>query len=173
MLIPSPTFASLTASPPHRSFWREGLIQRADQRILEDWLIEQANLRGFHGTWVVPTGVVLDPVLTLEEIIVGLCAPHAEADGRVFKLVLRIFQSGRVDAVRLARLARMERAEGVIYWVLRSLPDVERTAAVDEVAAHFATEPRGYRGVDYHYDFGRLIKRPYIQGAAWTRPPAS
>jgi hypothetical protein len=154
------TFADDTLSPAHLSFWRRGLQSRAGARDVDDWLIEQANLRGFHGAWVMPSGCTRDADLSLEEIVVGLCAPQATADGRVFKLVVRIAQSGKIDPARLARLARMERADGVLHWLFRGVPEVERTAAFLRVAAAFAAPPRGYRPPRYRYDFGRLVRRP-------------
>jgi len=108
---------------------------------------------------------------------VGLCAPHAEADGRVFKLVLRLLQSGRLDGARLARLARLERlerADCVLHWLCAHVPDVERSPAFLLVEAYFRTPPRGYRPPSYDYDFRRLVRRPFrASEARWNLPRAS
>lgn len=174
------TFAEVTASPPHRSFWRQGLARRAcGPRFMgpsgvDDWLIAQANARGFFGAWVTGGAVPVDDALTLEEIVVGLSAPHAEADGRVFKLILRILQSGRVNGARLHRLARMERAEGVLHWLCAGVPESERTPPFEAIAALFAEPPRGYQPPAYRYDFARLVRRPFRQSEApWNRSRGS
>lgn len=141
---------------------------------LEDWLIAQANARGVHGAWVIGGPVARDERLTFEDIVVGLCMPHAVADVRVFKLVLRILQTGMVDGPRLARLARMERAEGVLHWLCAGVPAAERNPAFEEIAACFALVPRGWRELRLTYDFGRLLRRPFrLEEASWNRSSAS
>lgn len=147
--------------PPHWSAWRRALQRRAHPHPLDDWLIEQANLRGFYGAFVAePSGAPLDERLSLEDIVVGLCQPHAPADARALKLVLRILQSGRVDPRHLAWLARKERADAVLHWFLDLVPAPERTRELDTIATLFAEPPRGYRPPDYDYDPQRLIRRP-------------
>lgn len=154
------TLGECTGSPPHRSFWREGLIRRAAGRDVEDWLIAQANARGWHGA-LVRESATLDVELRPEEIVVGLAVPHAIADARVFKLIVRIAQAGVLDPGRLAALARRERAEGVLHWLFAGVPEVERTAKFELVAAAFREPPRGYRVPEYRYEFSRLIRKPY------------
>jgi hypothetical protein len=162
--------ADATGDTPHRSFWLERLARRATPHELTDYLIAQANLRGFHGAYLgQPPPLSVDPELTLEEIIVGLCVPHVRLDGRVFKLVLRILQSGRIDAGHLAWLARKERADRVLHWLLGRVPGEELNAAVATVAREFATPPRGYRPLRYDYDAARLVRRPFRKEHLWQR----
>lgn len=88
--------------------------------------------------------------------------------------MVRILQSGGIDPARLARLARMERAEGVLHWLCLGTPDSERNKAFEAAAEPFATPPRGWRPLDLRYDFGRLIRRPFrMNEARWNRPGAS
>lgn len=144
----------------HRSLWRRALARRAGEQPLDDWLVEQANLRGFHGAFLArPVGVEVDDGLSLEDIVVGLCQPHAPADARTLKLALRILQSGQVDPDHLAWLARKERADFVLYWFLQIVPNEERNDAVDQVASRFASPPRGQRRASYRYDPARLLRR--------------
>jgi hypothetical protein len=133
-------------------------------------LVEQANLRGFFGAFGpdAPKGPI-DESLTLEEIVCGLLAPQGPADGRLFKLVLRILQSGRVDPTNLALLARRERADHVLVWLLAGVPAVERNPAIDAVASTMGC-PRGHRPPRFDYDMNRLLRRPFRrEEAPWTR----
>jgi hypothetical protein len=132
------------------------------------WLIEQANLRGFHGAYNARAyGAQVDSTLTLDDIVVGLLSPRAPADGRTFKLVVRILQSGEVDADRLALQARRERAEGVLHWLIHLVPATEHTPALVALQEKFATPPRGDRGVQYAYDAERLVRRPAGRLQLW------
>lgn len=165
------TFGETCAQPPHRSFWRDGLVARAGGRPLDEWLVEQANLRGFYGAFGpgAPAPSAADPDLGLEDIVCGLLLPHGPADGRLFKLVLRILQSGRVDPARLALLARRERADHVLVWLLGRVPAPERNASLDAVATALGT-PRGHRPPRMEYDANRLLRRPHRSAEApWTR----
>ena len=47
----TPTFSEITGQTPHRSLWRASLQQRAGVRPLDEWLVEQANLRGIFGAF--------------------------------------------------------------------------------------------------------------------------
>jgi hypothetical protein len=165
-----PTLARALRRPAPYSFWRAGLERRAGPVPLQDWLVEQANLRGFHGAYnrADPTGPV-DPELTLEDIVVALLAPQAPAEGRIFKLVLRILQSGKVDGRHLAWLARRELAEPVLFWLLVRVPEVERTDAVRGIRASLGGPPRGYADLDYDYDPTRLVRRPFRRDPWPTR----
>lgn len=168
------TFAALCSQPAHRSFWRAGLAQRSGSLPTDEWLVEQANLRGFFGAFGrdAPTTPV-DPTLTLEDIVCGLLQPHGPADGRLFKLVLRILQSGKVAPDRLAALARRERAEHLLAWLLERVPDPERTPEVVAIAQAIGT-PRGYRPPAMDYDASRLVRRPFrMTEARWIRRPES
>jgi hypothetical protein len=157
-----PTLGHSLRRPAPFSFWRLGLERRAGGRPLQDWLVEQANLRGYRGAYNREgSSGPLEPTLTLEEIVVGLCAPQAPAEGRIFKLVLRILQSGKVDAARLLALARREMATPVLWWLLEVTPASERSAPVEELRSAFAGPPRGYRALDFDYDSQRLVRRPY------------
>lgn len=105
--------------------------------------------------------------LTLEELVVGLTGPWAEADGRTLKLLLRIIQSGRLDIPRLQKLARRERAEIALHWLMTLTPESERSAGVDELAAALGGTPRGFRGVRYDYRPSRLEGRPATAEQLW------
>ncbi|MBI5548286.1 MAG: hypothetical protein HY901_30770 [Deltaproteobacteria bacterium] len=166
-----PTLAHALHAPAPFSFWRAALQRRAGARPLQDWLVEQANLRGFLGAYnrQEPSGA-LDGDLTLEDIVVALCAPQAPAEGRVFKLVLRILQSGRLDLRHLAWLARREMATPVLWWLLERIPDAERTPPVQATILALGGPPRGYRGLDYDYDPQRLVRRPYQREQPWRTP---
>lgn len=145
---------------PHYSFWRRELEHRAGEVPVDDWLVEQANLRGYHGAWQArPSGSALDETTSLEDIVVGLCQPHAPLEMRAVKLVLRILQSGAVDPGHLAILARRERADHVLHWLCALVPDPERIGSFPAVAEAFRNQPRGYRPPDLRYDAGRLVKR--------------
>lgn len=163
-----PTLAQVCRQPAPRSLWYRRLRQRAGQAPVHAWLIEQANLRGFHGAYNAQAyGAQVDPALTLEDIVVGLLSPQAPADGRTFKLVVRILQSGQLDADCLALQARRERAEGVLHWLLHLVPSAEHTPALVALREKFAMSPRGNRGVQYVYDAERLVRRPAGRQQLW------
>lgn len=152
------TFAEAFRDTAPRSFWFESLRRRAGEVPLGDWLVGQLNARGFRGAWTtfeVPT----DTSLTTEELVVALTSPRAPADGRVLKLLVRLFQSGGVELDRLAFLARREGATRVLHWLLSIVPEEERTAELRAVAERFAVPPRGYRGTDFLYDPTRLLRQ--------------
>ena len=81
----------------------------------------------------------LAPDLSLEDIVVGLLQPHAPADLRALKLVVRILQSGRVSLDGLVFLARRERALSVLAWLVDLIPEAECTELIiEEVPGDFA-----------------------------------
>jgi len=163
------TFGELASQPAPKSFWRRALARVAGDRPLEDYLIEQANLRGFWGAYLAEAPRSgKNPALGSEEIVVGLLAPQSSADARVLKLVTRILQSGQVDEARLLLLARREKAEGVLQWLIRGIPQPERTATIDRLERALA-KARSPRAPVLDYSFGRLVKRPATAGDLWSR----
>jgi hypothetical protein len=103
--------------------------------------------------------VPVDAGLSPEEVVIGLTCPRAHADGRIFKLRVRLFQDSDLDLDRLEFLARREGASRVLHWLLSIVPAGERTPKLEAVAAKFALPPRGYRGTDYLYDPSRLLRK--------------
>lgn len=164
----SSTFAEKTRQPAHRSLWRRVLEDRAGALVVQDYLVEQANLRGHRGAWSrIREGATVDGSLDLEDIVVGLLMPHAPVEGRVVKLVLRILQSGDVEPGKLVLRARRERAVAGLHWILQMVPEGERTEAVVAVERALGGEPRGYRPPDYDYDPRRLIRRRFSKDELW------
>lgn len=165
---PTPTFGSLSASPLHRSFFRDGLQRLAGARPLDDWLVEEANVRGHFGA-VGRTVPDRPPTARLsdESLIVALLMPHTPADGRLFKLALRMLQRAALDAAALWFQARRERADRVLYWLLQQIPEPEQTEGVRAVMAAISGPPRGYQGLRYNYDGSRLIRRPATKESVW------
>jgi hypothetical protein len=43
------TFGELSATPFHKSFFRLRLQRLAGERALDEWLVEEANVRGYFG----------------------------------------------------------------------------------------------------------------------------
>ena len=168
MLLVVPTFGILSANPSHRSFFRERLERFAGPAALDDWLVEEANVRGHLGA-VGP--VVPDRAPTAgfsdEELIVALLMPHTPADGRLFKLVVRMLQRAPIDPKRLWFQARRERADRVLYWLLQKVPESERISGVSAVLAAIPGPPRGYRGLKFNYDGSRLLRRPATKESVW------
>ncbi|MBS1151913.1 MAG: hypothetical protein H6Q89_3611, partial [Myxococcaceae bacterium] len=151
------TFGSLSGNPAHRSFFREKLQRLAGEQPLDDWLLEEANVRGHVGA--VGAAVAERPPtagLSDESLVVALLMPHTPSDGRLFKLVVRMIQKAALDPRALWFQARRERAEPVLYWLLQQIPASERTGAVPALAAARPTPPRGYRGMKFNYDSARL-----------------
>lgn len=171
MLSPNETLAEIAHQLAPRSLWHERLRRRASPRPIEDWLVEEANVRGFMGA----SGLELptrnpDPSLTDEDLVVALLSPHSRADGRIFKLVVRMAQSGALSADRLIFRARRERALGALYWLLRLTPESERNPALLAVLERIGGPPRDYHPLDYDYDPSRLLRRPASKGALWRAP---
>lgn len=163
------TFGEVSRQPAPRSFWRKALERRASPQRLEDWLVDQANLRGFWGAFRrEPPAMASDQDLALEELVVALLSPQSVAETRHFKLALRILQSGRCDPTRLWRLARREKAEDLLNWLLQGLPDSERFPAI-RLLLDAAPPQRAPRPPDIHYDFGRLVRRPARAADLWNR----
>lgn len=66
----------------HRSlFWDELCRRAVGPELATNWLIAQANGRGFHGAFV-SREAPLDAWLGLEDLVVGLLMPQAELDAR-------------------------------------------------------------------------------------------
>jgi hypothetical protein len=161
--------------PEHLSFWRQGLAQRATgiggPDPVQEYLVRQANLRGFWATSSAGPWGTLDPALTLEEIVVGMCMSHALADGRVFSLVLAIAESGKVDPGRLRLLAEREKAHVILDWLFRNIPASRVNEPVKTLQASFAARPpRGSSRVEYRYDFNRLLSKPKGLAGRWNIP---
>ncbi len=135
---------------------------------MHSWLVSQANLRGHLGAFEAEDGGrTLDPRLSQEQLIVGLVGPWAPVDGRTYKLVLRIMQTGQLDPLLLKRLARQERAEFMLHWLLERVPESEQNEPVRILSGLFADPPRGDRGVDYLLDPARWIRRPATASNLW------
>lgn len=128
---------------------------------MHEYLVDQANLRGFLGAYSArgPRGTI-DPELSLEDIVVGLLQPHAPAEVRIIKLVVRILQHPALEVSRLLFYARRERALDPLAWIVAPIPDVERTATIDALTeALAANPPRAPRPPSLRYDPSRLIRK--------------
>ncbi|MCC7385842.1 MAG: hypothetical protein IT384_28595 [Deltaproteobacteria bacterium] len=157
------TYGERLSVPAHRSFFRDAIARRAAPLPVHEYLIDQANLRGFFGAYSSRSesdkGPV-DPDLESEDIVVGLLQPHAPAEARVVKLIVRILQSGQLDPTRLWLRARRERADACLAWVLDLVPEPERNVAVREIAAALEVHsPRQTRRPRFHYAPERLVRR--------------
>jgi len=159
---------SLSSNPCHRSFFRARLQALASERPLEDWLVEEANVRGYLGA-VGPSIPDRAPTPNLSDvdIVVALLMPHSQVDGRLFKLVVRMLQRRPLDTSRLWFHARRERADVVLYWLLNLVPQQERTATILALLEGCPTPPRGYRGVRFNYSSARLLRRPATKESVW------
>jgi hypothetical protein len=158
-----------THQTPHVSFFRRRMERLAGTAALTEWAVSELNARGYFGAYGAGASVAAPtPGVSVEELLVLLAMPHAEADGRLFKLIVRTVQRGPVDVSRLARLARQEHAEALLAWLLRNLPESEHTPATRELADRL--HPRGRLDVSYRYDFERLVRRPATKEQLWRRP---
>jgi hypothetical protein len=150
---------------PHRSFFRLSLARKArpvpsDQDSVHEYLIDQANLRGYHGAYSDRSNLgIEDPGLSLEDIIVGLLHPAAPAEGRVLKLILRILQSGRLDLRRLHLCARRERALANLAWLIERIPAEEQTPPIQELEMLLRERAPRERRPTLHYESSRLLRR--------------
>jgi hypothetical protein len=162
------TFGTLTANAAHRSFFRERVERLAGARALDDWLVEEANVRGHLGA-VGPVVPDRAPTASLsdEDLIVALLMPHTPADGRLFKLVVRMLQRATIDPKSLWFRARRERADRALYWLLQRVPEPERTIGISALLALIPAPPRGYRGLRFNYDGSRLLRRPATKESVW------
>ncbi len=166
MVSAPPTFAEAARIPLHWSaFWHRLSQSAGGSSQVTNWLIAQANARGFHGAFVNREQAV-DASLGLEDLVVGLLMPHAELDARVIKLVVRLLQSTQLDAAKLVFRARRERADIALAWVLNLVPEGELTAPVVGVAKLFR-KPRGDAHVRFNYDPQRLVRRPATKDHLW------
>ncbi len=164
----APTLGSLSGNPAHRSFFREGLQRLAGQRQLTDWLVEEANVRGYLGA-VGPQIPERAPTPSLSDadLIVALLMPHSEVDGRLFKLVVRMLQRAAINPTVLWFHARRERADRVLYWLLNLVPAAERSAPLLALLETCPAAPRGYCGVRFNYSSARLLRRPATKESVW------
>lgn len=161
------TFAESSRELAPRSLWLEGLRRFSGVQPLDEWLVEEANVRGFMGA----SGPHIPDrdrtsALTNDDLIVALLAPKAIVDARIFKLVLRIVQSGTLDLVRLSFRARRERADRALFWLLGVVPTAERTAPVLDLVERLS-QPRGFHPIEYRFDPDRLVRRPASKGSLW------
>ena len=161
-----PTYAKSSRTLVHRSYFRIGLEKKAHpvppgQDPVHEYLVDQANLRGYHGAFSNRSDLgAEDPELNLEEIVIGLLHPAAPAEARVLKLVVRILQSGRLDHRRLHLLARRERALATLAWLIEKIPAEERTSSIEELEALLEEQPpRERRRPALKYDPSRLLRR--------------
>lgn len=157
----SRTLASVSGIVPHRSFFHDRIRRLAGDRPLDEWLVEQANARGFHGAIGLTRADAVDERVAPEELLAGLLLPEAAVDVRLFRLAVRMMQSGRLDARRAVHLARQERVVGVLWWLLERVPDSERNAHLRAFVAAIEGPPRGYRPLAIEYDARRLVHRPF------------
>jgi hypothetical protein len=160
------TYGRKARQPEHRSFFRESLAARArpvadGQDRVHEFLIDQANLLGFFGAFSDRDDCGLrDAEVGCEEIVVGLLQPHAPAELRILKLVLRILQSDRVKPERLLLLARRERALATLDWFLHIIPDPEKNPAIERLQGQLNQRPpRAPRWPEVRYDARRLLRK--------------
>ncbi len=150
-----PTYAERTGLPAHISLARRALGPDA-----HEYLIDQANLRGYLGAWTARDHGTLDDSLGLEEIVVGLLHPAAPLEARVLKLIVRILQSGDLDLPRLHLEARRERALAHLAWLVELVPAPERNEPVRELERLIASHPpRQTVRPAYNYSPNRLLGR--------------
>ncbi len=150
-----PTYAERTGLPAHVSLARRALGADA-----HEYLIDQANLRGYVGAWTARDHGTLDASLGLEEIVVGLLHPEAPIEARVLKLLVRMLQSGDLDLPRLHLVARRERALAHLAWLVALIPPPERSEPVCTLEALIAARPpRQDVRPTYEYAPDRLLGR--------------
>ena len=135
---------------------------------MDDWLVEEANVRGFLGAVgaAIPDRAA-SPGVTDIDLVVALLMPHAAADGRVFKLIVRLLQKVEVDARRVWLCARREQADRALYWLLQQVPGSERVGGVASLLEAAPVAPRGYRPLKFNYDGRRLLRRPATKESLW------
>ena len=162
------TIGEVSRQAPHRSLFWSRLEQWAGTTPVVVWLVEKTNLRGWFGaTSLVVPHRPARAELSNERLVVGLLMPQGPLDVRLFKLALRIIQSGKLSARTLWLEARKERAAATLFWLLALVPKEERTAEVTGVVEEQRTAPRGYRPLPIVYDAARLIRRPATRESVW------
>jgi len=160
------TFAEVAGVPAHRSFfWRRLVAASGGAEDVTNWLIAQANARGFLGAIVAREASAHEGV-SAEDLVVGLLMPHAEPDARVIKLIVRMLQSGRLDRDKLVFRARRERAEHALSWVLTLVPPTEWNEQLESVRNRLGVL-RGTARFAFRYDSQRLIRRPASGESLW------
>ena len=159
------SYAEKLGESPHRSFFRRAVAVRASVRPVSpgedpvhEYLIDQANLRGYLGAYSDRDDRgELDPSLSIEEILVGLLQPHAPAELRLVKLVVRALQSGNVDINRLLFLSKRERALPVLAWIIELIPSEEQTPSIGELQQRLRDDPpRDRKRPNINYTSDRL-----------------
>lgn len=166
------TVGAITGQTPHFSLLRRRFERLAGERGVHVWLMDEANRRGYLGAFNSDRPQVpLTHEISDEQLVVGLLMPQAEADARTWKLVVRMLQSEKLRLSELAFLARMERAEVLLYWLLLQVPPEEATAPILQLRSELK-QPRGFSGVRYRYEPSRLIRRPAAKGDLWRPKPS-
>lgn len=158
------TFGERCGRLPHQSFFRRRILARSRADLgpdpVHEYLVDQANARGFLGAYSDREPAAVDPDLTAEDIIVGLLQPHAPCEPRILKLVVRAIQSGRLDPDRLVFRAKRERALAVLRWLTSLIPEPERNESVVRLAEVLASTPaRDERPPRIEYDPMRLLRK--------------
>lgn len=163
------TYGEASRLPAHHSFFRQRLEKQVRSRggvgagdPVHEYLVDQANLRGYRGAASARSDLgCLDRDLSIEEIVVGLLQPHAPAEPRIVKLVVRILQSGTVSPERLMFLARRERALANLAWVVDLVPERECNAPLAQLSDRLRRNPpREVRRPRIRYARERLLRRP-------------
>jgi hypothetical protein len=98
-------------------------------KVLEDWLVDLANMRGARivtreDTNALPDGVDFDE-LTNEELVVGLLLPQNRDRPQILRLAAQLISRKAVDFRQLARLAIQERVEFILAELARQACKVE------------------------------------------------
>jgi hypothetical protein len=164
------TLAAARRVPAPRSFWRESIARRVAPTTVHEYLIDEANLRGFWGAFRSNTPErPIDSKLSLEDLVVGLLAPQAPSEARVLKLVLRLLQSASLNVETLLLRARREGAMPTLFWLLEQVPAEECTPPVRALRARIPGPPRGYTPLDFRYDSRRLIRHVAGKQDLWRR----
>ena len=71
----------------------------------------------------------------------------------------------------LLLLAKREKAERILHWLVMGVPEGETRGAVRRLRGYFeAHPPRGTAKVVYRYDFGRLVDKHARRGHLRWKP---
>lgn len=98
-------------------------------KVLEDWLVDLANMRGARivtrkDSRCFPDEGAFDD-LTNEELVVGLLLPQNRDRPQILRLAAQLISRKAVDSRRLARLAIQERVEFILAELARQACKVE------------------------------------------------
>ena len=96
----------------------------AGAAVLEDWLVDVANARGARivtRPQGIPQAFVPPPVevFSNEELVVCLCQAQCLDRPQMLRLPAQLISAGAVDARKLVRVARRERAERLLAELAR------------------------------------------------------